>query len=168
MSRFEENTGLVYSTFNREFASFRYIEEDLIQEGLLGLWKACRTYKESSGVKFSTYAVVCIRNNMNMYVNKELRHKDVLSTDYVKDTEDCVCSRDKLVDKTYCTKLETSIEVDAVMEEAVKFGMEKEVKLKLAGYKNREIAEELGVSAMTISNRFKSLYRTIKENFLKK
>lgn len=38
--------------------------EDIIQEGYVGLWKACLTFDESKGYKFATYAVACIRSQI--------------------------------------------------------------------------------------------------------
>ena len=39
-------------------------EEDLIQEGMLGLLKAIRTYDASKEASFRTYAEVCIRSRL--------------------------------------------------------------------------------------------------------
>lgn len=38
--------------------------EDLVQEGLLGLYRACGAYDASKGVPFDGFAKVCIRNQM--------------------------------------------------------------------------------------------------------
>jgi RNA polymerase sporulation-specific sigma factor len=42
----------------------RLESEDLVQEGLLGLLSAVRTYQPAGGASFSTYASVCVRNRM--------------------------------------------------------------------------------------------------------
>lgn len=39
--------------------------EDLIQEGMIGLFNAIQTFDISRGNKFSTYSQVCIRNKIN-------------------------------------------------------------------------------------------------------
>ena len=39
-------------------------EEDLVQEGLLGLLSAARYYRQDKKAEFSTFADVCIRNRM--------------------------------------------------------------------------------------------------------
>ncbi len=45
--------------------------EDLIQEGMIGLFQAIENYDKDRGVKFSTYANVCIKNRilnaLNLY-----------------------------------------------------------------------------------------------------
>ncbi|MDR0446307.1 MAG: sigma-70 family RNA polymerase sigma factor [Oscillospiraceae bacterium] len=44
--------------------------EDLIQEGMLGLLSAIRTFDEARGVKFSTYAELCVRRRIISAVRK--------------------------------------------------------------------------------------------------
>ncbi len=44
--------------------------EDLMQEGCIGLLKAIRTYNDEKKVEFTTYASVCIRNEMRNYAMK--------------------------------------------------------------------------------------------------
>lgn len=46
------------------YRSVRLETEDLEQEGLVGLLSAVRTYQESGGASFRTYASVCIRRRM--------------------------------------------------------------------------------------------------------
>lgn len=38
--------------------------EDLIQEGMLGLWKAVREYAPERGASFRTFAYTCVKNSM--------------------------------------------------------------------------------------------------------
>jgi RNA polymerase sporulation-specific sigma factor len=38
--------------------------EDLIQEGMIGLFSAINTYDKSRRIKISTYAQVCIKNRI--------------------------------------------------------------------------------------------------------
>ncbi|UKI51863.1 MAG: sigma-70 family RNA polymerase sigma factor [Clostridium sp.] len=49
-------------------------KEDIISEGMLGLCKAADTFDESRGVRFSTYAAMCIRNAMLMFIRKTSKH----------------------------------------------------------------------------------------------
>ena len=55
----EENIGLVKAIVAR-FNVSKYDKDDLIQAGLIGLWRAAYNYKEEFNVKFSTYAVPMI------------------------------------------------------------------------------------------------------------
>ena len=74
MVDFESNIGLVYKVYNDRFNEYRWLEEDLIQEGMIGLWKACQVFDKNRGVPFSSYACICIRNAMGMLLRKELRY----------------------------------------------------------------------------------------------
>jgi RNA polymerase sporulation-specific sigma factor len=49
--------------------------EDLIQEGMLGLLSAIREYDSSRGVRFKTYAEVCINHRIQAAIRSALRKK---------------------------------------------------------------------------------------------
>ena len=56
-----------------EFLAKKYgseVREDLVQEGLMGLLSAVRTYRGDKNVKFSTYATKCIKNKIISSVHK--------------------------------------------------------------------------------------------------
>lgn len=55
-----DNEKLVYFVVNKFFPEFRG-DEDIIQVGRIGLWKACANY-DNSRSKFSTFATKCIYN----------------------------------------------------------------------------------------------------------
>lgn len=71
---FEKNTLMAYKIANRYRTNYNRYYEDIKQEALLGLWKSCQTYNEST--KFSTYAYVCISNTINMYIRGLRKHED--------------------------------------------------------------------------------------------
>lgn len=70
----EENLGLVYLVVNKEFTYEKTTESDrenYIEEGMIGLAKAINTFNPSKGAKFSTYAYICIKSEINCYVAKQ-------------------------------------------------------------------------------------------------
>jgi len=87
--------------------------EDLIQEGMLGLLSAIRTYNPDKGAKFSTYAEYCIRRRiynaiklasgnkhtpLNSYISLEssqLDETDTQSTSFLRIPEDRVIAREQ-------------------------------------------------------------------------
>lgn len=71
---FEKNTLMAYKIANKYRTNYNRYYEDIKQEALLGLWRACQTYNEST--KFSTYAYVCIKNTVNMYIRRFRKHED--------------------------------------------------------------------------------------------
>lgn len=65
----KDNIPLVYHIINKYYPTYTK-DEDIIQAGMLGLVKASKNYSNQKS-KFSTYAGVCIRNEI---VN-ELRYR---------------------------------------------------------------------------------------------
>ena len=54
------------------------LDEDIKQEALLGLWKACRTYDKDKS-QFSTYAAQCILNQVRQVLRKRSYEPDIVS-----------------------------------------------------------------------------------------
>lgn len=73
----EDNIKLVYHVINRKYPTFRY-DEDLIQCGMMGLCKAANTWDESKS-KFSTYAVICINNEMCKEFKRRAKYNETVS-----------------------------------------------------------------------------------------
>lgn len=70
---YEENKGLINNVIAILFTNdeIRHLgKDDLFQEGSIGLLKAIRSFDKSKAVEFSTYATICIRNEMRNYAMK--------------------------------------------------------------------------------------------------
>lgn len=65
----EENIGLVKKIVSR-FNVSRIDKDDLIQAGLIGLWRAAYNYDETKNVKFSTYSVKYILGEIKEELKK--------------------------------------------------------------------------------------------------
>ena len=78
---------LVGKVWFDKFQRFKGEKDDLMQCGRIGLWNACITYKPEKCNKFITYAYWCIRNEMAMYLRKELKYQN-RHTSYEIRTED--------------------------------------------------------------------------------
>lgn len=50
--------------------------EDLVQEGMIGLFKAVRDFDESKNIRFSTFASVCIKRNIYTAIQKSNNPKN--------------------------------------------------------------------------------------------
>ncbi|OHD57500.1 MAG: hypothetical protein A2Y33_05895 [Spirochaetes bacterium GWF1_51_8] len=55
--------------FIRKYRMNSLEREDLIQEGMIGLFNAIETFDTGKGIKFVTYASVCIKNRIHNTVN---------------------------------------------------------------------------------------------------
>lgn len=72
---FNENIPLVYKVFNDRIKHNlnyqEYMKEDLIQIGMLTLWKCCQRYDPERNAAFSTYAYSAIYKNMMCSMKRE-------------------------------------------------------------------------------------------------
>lgn len=53
-----------------EIGDFRLNKDDLKQEAIIGLYDACKCYKEDMNTKFSTFAYTCIKRRVHAYYRK--------------------------------------------------------------------------------------------------
>ena len=82
----EDNMGLVYHLISKEYPTYLY-DEDIIQWGMLGLCKAAEKWDESKS-KFSTFAIICIRSEIQMEFRRRAKHQGIFSLDYEYEGED--------------------------------------------------------------------------------
>lgn len=98
-----DNINLVYFVVRKYWGNFSsHMQEDLIQEGYIGLINAVLTYNEDIA-KFSTYAVKCIKYHLFKYCERKVyKYADILSLDYTYENygnEDIVTLSDMIEDK---------------------------------------------------------------------
>lgn len=163
MVDFDENVRLVYYVFNKFYQKYRNIEDDLIQEGLIGLWKACQTFDSSRGTEFSTYAVVVIKNAMGMYVRKVNRRPKEYSLDELVDKDESGMTFLNLVSYDEQEDPRDAYVIEVLMKVAKENDCEEIVKMKLDGMKQVDIAKELGVRQSTISEKMRNLYALVRK-----
>ena len=163
MADFEKNTRLVYDVFNKKFQYARYLEDDLIQEGMMALYKACKDYKPEMNVEFSTYAYRCITNAMGCLMRKEnkISGKCVsLSATVGPDT-----------DITYEETAESDdyedIQEECIFEQVMGIIQQEPqyiiIKKKLEGKTQAEIAKELGITQCSVSEQLRGLYERMRD-----
>ena len=71
----EDNMNLVYYLINKYYPTFLH-DDDVIQEGMLGLCQAASSY-DSGRCKFSTFASVCILNRIRYYFRESAKYNSV-------------------------------------------------------------------------------------------
>lgn len=168
VQRYEKNEKLVYFVLNNFFPTVEK-NEDLIQEGRLGLWKACVTYKEEAKTAFSTYACVVIYHHIAEVLNKSNRlfenKKDIIflsleqsCSDDAADlsVEECLFGEEEAgYSLTEClTALQQTLSPE-----------EREICRKTAlGFNQREIASETGVTRQCISQKIKAVRRKLRKS----
>lgn len=144
-------------------------QEDLLQEGTIGLLKALKAYKKGKS-SFKTFAMICIRSQiitaikasntqkntaLNLAsgiciendVGKEVEYNKGLKSYVNYDPEEIFLTKEKLNDfKTFVNKNFSSFEKEVF-------------KYMIKGYSYREIAQELQKSPKTIDNSFQRIKR---------
>ena len=132
--------------------------EDLIQEGMLGLLSAVRTFDPAKGVKFATYAEYCVRRRiysairtasgqkhtpLNSYISLESPQLDESNTQsayFLRDPEDFVIAR------------ESAGEVERLLYGALSRFESSVLELYLEGMSYSEMAASLGKSNKSVDN----------------
>lgn len=78
----KDHKHLVDIIYRKYFFASGVNEQDLKQEGMIGLLNAARTFKDDKGAKFETYASTVIHNRMIDVVRKEKADRIVSVPDY--------------------------------------------------------------------------------------
>jgi RNA polymerase sporulation-specific sigma factor len=167
-----------YTGFVRLKASSYFLaggeSDDLIQEGLIGLYKAVRDFRSDKETSFRSFAELCITRQIITAIKTATRYKhsplntyvsfsqtpagqddgdctlgDALPGPGVDDPAVCVISTQELQSLVFClgTGL-SSLEADAL-------------RLYLEGNSYEEMAEELGCDTKTIDNALQRVKRKV-------
>ena len=150
-------------------------QEDLVQEGVLGLLKAIKYYDETKS-SFSSFANLCIRREMITAIKRANSQKNMILNEAVKNNKKI----EKLEYEEESYELDNYESLEATPEEAVllkekieefkKFSVdnfskfEKEVlNYLLRGYSYREIAQILTRDLKSIDNTIQRIRKKWKE-----
>ena len=151
----QQHYGLVVSQALTFASDDRGALEDYIQVGLIGLLKAIRKYDEAKA-KFSTFASVCIKNELINFSNRSLKRNKKVKIMYNTDLVSNLSENAKYyyLDKEHLFEIEHGL-------------LTKEQKLilkrKLENHSNREIAEEIGCSKGSLKNKFRQIIKLLRE-----
>ena len=164
---FEQTKNLVYHAYNEKFAEIpanRHIKEDIIQEGMLALWKACKKFDSSRGVKFASYAYSSIYKSMMCYATRQ--HKKTSCTVSLneiawKDNDGNTITYTEMLSvpvaptETKCAITQCLNQMDKDSQSAFNYTVE--------GYTQGEIAEKLQISQAQVSRMLRKIKRVLKD-----
>lgn len=127
-------------------------KDDLIQEGMIGLYAAIKSYKTDKGAKFATYANRCINNSVQSALRKFTRMKDIPQSSIVPLEQSLFESKVGLsAEDEYLAQESVNTLADVIYEELSTF--ENEVlRLYLVGCSYNEIADKLGKTPKAVDN----------------
>lgn len=147
--------------------------EDVVQEGMIGLCKAIRDFRDDRMSKFRPFAELCVTRQIITAVKTATRQKHLLLSGYLS------LNSSPQGDDIDCTLLDTIPDKNSVNPEEVLFGwripanlneamrpllsdLEKEVMEKyLEGKSYREMAREIRCGQKTIDNALQRIKRKI-------
>lgn len=148
--------------------------DDLFQEGMYGLNNAIKSFNGKSGSLFYTLAKLCISREMNGYVAKMLRGKNMILSSAVSfDTpiskngfvvEDTLYSHDDSVELQF-----ESIEMEKYILD-LKYELKDEYmpvyELRLNGFSNAAIANLLDLRYKDVDNYLRSIKKTLRRKII--
>lgn len=133
-------------------------EADLIQVGFIGLMKAAQKYRPEMGIEFSTHAFPRIRKEISELIKAQKRTADTVNIDKIM-TDDGSTLMEIIPDDSI-----VPVDKQLVHKEMVQRFMIKEpviTSLLLKGYKQADIAKEMGLSQERIRQKIQKLRRVV-------
>ena len=136
--------------------------EDLIQEGMIGLYKAIKGYSPSKGVSFSSFASLCIKRQIQTAVKRASSQKSLILSTAFPITGNLEQDEDE-DDEVIFPSQEQTPEEEIISRETIK-EMKKLIKSKLSpmefdvlskyldGKSYKEISVYTGLSSKSIDN----------------
>ena len=148
--------------------------DDLIQEGMLGLFKAIQDYRPDKETSFLTFAMLCMERQMYSAIQGSNRQKHQPLNAYVSLSEDAA-------DKSIFNELVISSPESIIIDRETALDLERRIRQCLSrfenhvldcymcGYNYLQIAEEFKKSPKSIDNALqrirKKVRRTMSETF---
>lgn len=139
--------------------------EDLIQEGMIGLFKAIRDFDPDNGAAFASFAKLCVERHLYTAIEKAGRLKNAPLNGYISLSEEAENLMDSGIEEAVIERAS----FQQLYEKVQKYlsPMEKEVlELYLEGKDYTEIAEIMGKTDKSIDNalqRIKAKLRKISD-----
>lgn len=127
--------------------------EDIIQEGMIGLLASIKTFDESKGAKFKTYAQTCINNSIQTALRKFNRQKDIPQGAVIEYAEEEIPEENGSIsaEDYYITGESVSMLANILKENLSEY--ENEVlRLHIVGCNYNEIAKRLSKTPKSVDN----------------
>lgn len=165
-----ENEALVYHVLKQMHLYSQL--EDYYDVGMIGLCKAAKTFDNSKGSKFSTYACICIRNTILMDIRDQKRQCDYYSISLqtpVGGEKDEILLEDTISDYELEVDILNKEEKMALIESIRKLDNDDKQMIDLYFWKEmtqKEIARYLKMSQANVSRRIQRALNNLRKGGL--
>lgn len=177
----ENNIGLVGHVVNSFSPRNKQEDEEFYSQGCLGLVKAAKTFNPNNGVQFASYAVICIKNEIRLFLRTRRRYEKRIcllendlpgQQDFKKEDRfsyiDCVPDEhdiEEQVEHEYeVLYLRRILDKLPEMEQTIvkrKFGFQGEPQTEI------QISQDLGISQGWVSRLKTRAINNLREEFIK-
>ena len=167
------NIRLVIFRINKRFYNTNHEKEELVSIGCMGLMKAVNTFDISKKTKFSSYATVCIDNEILQFLRHEKKHEKVDSLNKnIKENEsdERITLEEIIADKYDFTEEIINKELKNIVRDILKTlnDRDKKIIMMYFGFNEKlstqkEIATKLSISQSYVSRLIIRTIKTIKE-----
>lgn len=138
--------------------------DDLIQEGLLGLLSAVKSYDNTKGSDFKAYVSVCVRNKIVSAVRTALSDKNKILNDSVLLDDKSELSANQLSEpEAVVISQENAEHLQTTIAQNLSELEKKVLSQYLLGYSYAEISAKLGVSEKACDNAMQRVRKKFKE-----
>ncbi|MDO4191702.1 MAG: sigma-70 family RNA polymerase sigma factor [Erysipelotrichaceae bacterium] len=151
--------------------------DDLMQEGMLALYKAADTYREDRGSSFATFLTIVIKNTMITYT-RTVKRKQLGRVNHMYSLDSMISEnnpaietleqKNRLSDPEYVLRMNQAR--DRLMEQISKLNpREQQVLLSwMNGNSYSSSAQEMGITAKQFDGRKQRVRKKIKKSILEK
>lgn len=160
---FKRYIRLIFSIASK-YSAESFEKSDFVQEGLIGLLSACRTFDENAGASFKNYASLCVERRFISIIKKASQRKDTAQNGAVS-----IYDLELTADST--TDPEEIVLSKEFIQSSYKKFQEKLSKLEyevfsryMSGAKYAEIAQKLGITEKAVDNALQRIKKKISEN----
>ncbi|MCH5201676.1 MAG: sigma-70 family RNA polymerase sigma factor [Oscillospiraceae bacterium] len=142
--------GLI-NKLSSQYSAEGYEKLDFMQEGLLGLLFAVKSYDESYDISFKNYASICIKNRFLSIVKKSAMEKNpslenALPLDMIEITDESLNPESHMLNRERLASLFQQAKENLSKREYSVF------MLYIKGYSYKEISEKLDISEKSVDN----------------
>ena len=145
--------------FAKQYSASGTEPADFMQEGLLALHSACKTYDEAKKASFKNYAGICINNRFMSYI-RSMNTKSAIPRDSIVSFEDIEPSDQNFGNpENLILEQESSQNLTNLIKGKLSPLEIKVLKFYLQGVSYVQIAEKLSVSSKTVDNAMQRIRR---------